>query len=183
MLRDSTSGQWYECREFLKKLVRMQAKNIPQDHWEDIVQDALIRVSRSLHTFRHQCSLKTWLFSIIKNSIIDFHRKLSHAEQYRVPSGNSSENSETEEDMADVKSHLSMEEAFIIRETLEKVTEALDEYIFTHSKPERNRKILSMVLFEGRSQIEVAQKLGCSAAVVSYIVRSVLRYIRENVRN
>jgi len=42
MLRDHSSGQWHECYIFVRKLVHAKAKNIPKDHWEDIVQDAMI---------------------------------------------------------------------------------------------------------------------------------------------
>lgn len=51
MLRDSISGHWYECRVLVKKIVHAWAKNIPQDHWEDIVQEAMIRLGKSLPSF------------------------------------------------------------------------------------------------------------------------------------
>lgn len=44
MKRDSMSGQWYECRAFMKRCVEKKAQNIPKDVWDDIVQDAMIRV-------------------------------------------------------------------------------------------------------------------------------------------
>jgi hypothetical protein len=43
MLRDHISGQWFECHLFVTKRVQIQAKNIPQDQWEDLVQEAMIR--------------------------------------------------------------------------------------------------------------------------------------------
>ncbi|MDQ6644773.1 MAG: hypothetical protein M3Y76_10010 [Chloroflexota bacterium] len=54
MLRDANSGQWYECHEFVKKHVQLQAKNIPKDHWEDLVGVIAICCSSS---FRRLMSL------------------------------------------------------------------------------------------------------------------------------
>src|SRR2546421_1907658 len=85
MLRDPRSGQWYECREFVKKLVQSQAKNIPQDHWDDLVQDAMIRVDKSLLTFHYQCTLRTWVFGIVRSCIIDAYRKFKRAGQFMEP--------------------------------------------------------------------------------------------------
>ena len=103
MLRDSKSGQWYECREFVKKRVQVQAKNIPQDHWDDIVQDAMIRINRSLITFQHRCTLRTWLFGIVRSCIIDAHRKFTHAEQLMVPPSNPHEDVEPPQQKSRIK--------------------------------------------------------------------------------
>ena len=59
MLRDSNSGQWHECYLSVKRLVQVQAKNIPEDHWDDIAQDAMIRVHKYLPTFQYQCMFRT----------------------------------------------------------------------------------------------------------------------------
>src|SRR6266699_2226514 len=82
MLRDSKSGQWYECREFVKNYVQVRAKNIPQDHWEDIIQDTMIQINKYLLTFKYQCRFKTWLFVIVRHCIIDAHRKFKYAGQF-----------------------------------------------------------------------------------------------------
>src|SRR5947208_9514177 len=82
MLRDSKSGQWYECDEYVKRLVQAHAKNIPKDHWNDIAQDAMIRVEKFLPTFKYQCALSTWLFRIVRSSIIDAYRKFKRVGQF-----------------------------------------------------------------------------------------------------
>jgi RNA polymerase sigma factor (sigma-70 family) len=85
MLRDSLSGQWYECCEFIKWLVRVQATNISRDHWDDIVQEAMIRVNKYLPTFQFHCKLRIWLFSIVRSCIIDFYRKFIRVEEALDP--------------------------------------------------------------------------------------------------
>ncbi|ABG60337.1 sigma-70 family RNA polymerase sigma factor [Cytophaga hutchinsonii] len=42
---------------------------------EDLVQETFISAFQSFHTFENKSKPKTWLFSILKNKIIDFHRK------------------------------------------------------------------------------------------------------------
>lgn len=42
---------------------------------EDIAQEVFVRVYRSLKTFRRASSLKTWLFQITTNLLIDQLRK------------------------------------------------------------------------------------------------------------
>ncbi len=42
---------------------------------EDLVQETFLSALHSLHKFRGESSEKTWLFSILKNKIIDHYRK------------------------------------------------------------------------------------------------------------
>jgi len=46
-----------------------------QETAEDLVQETFIVAFQSYHTFENKSSPKTWLFSILKNKIIDHHRK------------------------------------------------------------------------------------------------------------
>ncbi|MFL5625257.1 MAG: RNA polymerase sigma factor [Ktedonobacteraceae bacterium] len=182
MLRDPTSGQWYECNEFIKKLVQAQAKNIPKDHWEDIVQDAMIRVDKSLHSFKYQCTLKTWLFGIVRSCIIDAYRKIKYAGQFIAPPADPDDDVEREDDAFTTNRAGTVEDECITHEELHEALAALQEYVSTHGNPIRNRRILDIVIFEGRSLEEAATAVGCSAAVVGYVVRSAKRYVREKSR-
>lgn len=181
MLRDSRSGQWYECHEFVKRLVQIQAKNIPKDHWEDIVQDAMIRVDKYLLTFQYQCKLSTWLFGIVRSCIIDAHRKFMHAGQFMAPPGDPHDDVEREGDAFTANTLGTVEDELIIHDDLEKALAALREYVSLHANPTRNGRILDMVMFEGRSLTEAAKAVGCSAPVAGYVVRSAQRYVRERL--
>ena len=181
MLRDSQSGQWYECREFVRRLVQIQAKNIPRDHWEDIVQDAMIRIGKSLPSFQYQCKLRTWLFGIIRSCIIDTHRKFTRAGQFMAPLNDPQDNIEREGDEFTAHALGTVEDECIARDELDKALTALQEYVFAHAKAERNRRILDMVILEGRSLEAAAKAVGCSAAVAGYVVRSAQRYVREKL--
>ena len=181
MLRDRTSGQWYECREFVKRLVQVQAKNISQDRWDDLVQEAMMRVNKYLPTFRYQCKLTTWLFAIVRSCIIDAHRKFAHAGQFIAPPGDPNDDVECECDGINAATTKTAEDVCILRDDLRKALAALQEYVSTHAHPLRNRRILEIVMFEGRSLETAAKAVGCSAPVASYVVRSAQRYVREKL--
>lgn len=57
-------------------VARRYSRNEHDAH--DIVQDALLRASQSLHTFRRESKLSTWLHRLVANSGYDFahHRHL-----------------------------------------------------------------------------------------------------------
>ena len=46
----------------------------PEDA-RDVYQEAFLRVYRSIHTFRFDCSFHTWLYRIVTNICLDFLRK------------------------------------------------------------------------------------------------------------
>ncbi len=181
MLRDSRSEQWYECYLSVKRLVQLQAKNIPEDHWEDIAQDAMIRVHKYLPTFQYQCAFRTWLFGIVRSCIIDDYRKSTRAGQLTVSLGDTLDDTERESDAFTANAAQTVEDACITRDELGKALVALQEYVSIHANPIRNSRILEMVLLEGLSLEETAKAVGCSAPVVGYVVRSAQRYVREKL--
>lgn len=183
MLRDPESGQWYECREFVRKRIHVQAKNISQDYWDDLIQDTMIRIEKSLPTFRYHCALTTWIVGIIRSCIIDAYRKFKREGKIIVSSSEGHDNGEREGDTF-VPHHISrtIEDECILHIELAEAITALQEYLLRHQNPERNEQILNMVLFESRSLEEAAQAVGCSAPVAGYIVRSAQRYVRERLK-
>ena len=183
MLRDNQSEQWEACYEFIKRLVSGQARNISPDERDDIVHDTMIRIQRSLHTFRYECALSTWLFLLTRNRVIDFYRKRQHIELPLAALSDSHEDVEYEGEIIYVNTFTNVESICIQRENVEEVLQAIEKWIAsTHTKAVRNRKILKMVLFQGRSLEEAAKAAGCSAAVASYVVRTARSYLRKKFR-
>jgi RNA polymerase sigma factor (sigma-70 family) len=177
MIRDYLSEHWHECHEYIKKNIRKQAKNIPQDDWEDLAQNVMLQVHHSLPGFRHDCKLTTWLFQITRNSTIDTHRKLTNIGRV-IASSDPHESVEHETDSSPGGIHEKPEDLSILREELSNAIDALKEYVATHANPERNGRILDIVIFEGSSLEKAAQAVGCSAAVAGYIVRQAQRFAR-----
>jgi len=181
MLRDIESEQWYECYLFINKLVHAYAKNISNDHWDDIVQEAMIRVHKYLPTFQYQCAFRTWLFGIVRSCIIDDFRKFSRVGQHMTPPVDPHDDVEREGDEFTAHVPGTVEDMCIMRDELDKALVALQEYVSMHANPIRNARILDMVLFESRSLEETAKAVGCSAPVAGYVVRSAQRYVRERL--
>ena len=183
MLRDPNSEYWTKCRDFVEKVVYKRAKNIPQSDWEDIIQEAMIKIRKSLSAFQYKCSLKTWLFGIVNNCIIDDHRRVTRNKQYITNTTDSYDSHEEGEynDIVDIHLSRTAEEDFMIREETKQAIVALEEYIVTHGKRERNRQILNMFFYEDRSLKDAARAVGCSTAVAGYVVRSAQRYVRDKL--
>jgi RNA polymerase sigma-70 factor, ECF subfamily len=48
---------------------------------EDVCQEVLLRVVRNIHAFQHRSSLKTWLFTIVRNTALNsIRRRVAHPE-------------------------------------------------------------------------------------------------------
>jgi len=181
MLRDPTSEQWYECHIFVRGCVQMQGNTISLDDREDIVQDVMMRIHKSLHTFVYRCKLTTWIFGIVHNRITDFHRKSVRTRSFKATLPDHHDEIDHEGDTFIARSVLTPEEACINQIDLERAIVALNEYLSNHKHEERNRRILEMALFEGHSHIEAALAVGCSAPVASHVVREAQRYVREKL--
>ena len=181
MLRDNLSEHWYDCREFVRKQVHKKAGSNAQQDRDDIVQDVMGHVYRSLATFRFRCRFTTWLITIINHCIIDGYRKAQRSEQTPISSifaGDPYETSEQEAEMHHA-SVIEVEEHCILRDQLEVGMKALREYAETHAHVERNTIILSMVILEGRSIEDAAKAARCSPAVAGYVVRQAQWYARR----
>lgn len=53
----------------------LRSLNSPEEA-EDVVQDTLLQGIRGLSDFQHRCSVRSWLLSILKNRLVDYHRRL-----------------------------------------------------------------------------------------------------------
>ena len=58
-----------EIRQQMVKFAILQLKD--PDLAEDVVQEALTSAYKNAHSFKGKSALKTWVFAILKNKIID----------------------------------------------------------------------------------------------------------------
>jgi RNA polymerase sigma factor (sigma-70 family) len=149
---------------------------------EDIVQEAMLRIHRYLPAFRFNCSLRTWVFNIVRSCIIDTYRKSKHAAEFHALVDPYND-LELEDEVLIASMPITVEDECILRDELRRVMIALQEFVSLHANPARNRVILDMVIFEDRSLEETAQAVGCSAPVVGYVVRCARRFVRENTKD
>jgi len=119
------------------------AKGIVIDHHlaEDVVQDSLIKVWRSLDTFRGESSLRSWLLTITHNTAVSHLRRIrEHA--YELP------------DIAVVRSE---HDAAEIRTDMVEALAELDDL---------SRSIVVLCDVEGLSYAETAEVLDVTEATV-----------------
>ena len=184
MTRDLASDHWEACHEFVKQIVSAQAKNLPGDLREDIVQEAMIRISKFLPAFQFRCSLRTWLWATVRTSIIDAYRHARHNEHSVALQSDPPDDVEREEDAFPEIFQMAsetVEDELLKRDELYKALVAIEEYVSTHANSARNARILDMVLLEGHSLEEAARASRVSAPVVGYIVRSAQRHVRKRL--
>lgn len=178
MLIDPISEQWYDCHTFVMKLVQGQAKNISRDSWEDITQDVMMRIHHSLPSFKHQCKLRTWVYGIVHSCVIDAYRKNMRIEPFTTSLNNPPGTPDGDDNFFPAITAETVEDVCIVRDDLRNVLDALREYVASHAHPERNAKILELVLYGGFSLEEAAQAAGCSAPVAGYVVREAKSFVR-----
>jgi RNA polymerase sigma-70 factor (ECF subfamily) len=68
---------WFEYRAALKRFLHAKVSN--EADVEDLLQDILIKTHNNLDAVKVQKNVKSWLFQIANNTIIDYYRKQAHA--------------------------------------------------------------------------------------------------------
>ncbi len=69
---------WSEYRMAIKAFLHNKVSN--PDDVEDLLQEVLIRTHQNLDTLKSKDSVKSWIFQIARNTVIDFYRKRKGAE-------------------------------------------------------------------------------------------------------
>ncbi|OVE81548.1 RNA polymerase sigma factor SigZ [bacterium M21] len=107
---------------------------------EDILQDVFIRINKRLDTLKEDSKLRSWIYQITRNAIIDYYR--SHRESVEVPESLSM----PEEDMTD---RIRAELGHCMRPMIDEL-------------PTIYREAILLSEIEGVTQKEVADKQGIS---------------------
>ena len=178
MLSDHDSKHWSECLEHVKMRVQLQANNIPRDRWEDITQEAMMKISKYLPTFHYKCKLTTWIYGIVRTCIVNEIRGRPPEGVHCIPLADLQD--ETEDGFFSVHTPGPENENIRLEEEHE-VQAAIEEYLSDHGNRERNRRILEMVFIEGYHHKDAAKAVGCTGPVASYVVRSAQEYVRKKL--
>ncbi len=145
-------------QEALQLAVRLSGRT---DSAEEIVQEALLRVSKSWKTFRAEAAFRTWLFRIVINVFRDWLKK---RESLASLDG-------LENPLPDKRAERP-ESALMRQEFQEFVAERVS------ALPPRQREVLVLMMYEDLTALETAQVLGISEANV----HSTLHIARERLR-
>jgi RNA polymerase sigma-70 factor (ECF subfamily) len=144
--------------EALQLAVRLSGRT---DSAEDIVQEALLRVSKSWKSFRAEAAFRTWLFRIVINVFRDW---LKHRE--------STGSLDDLKDPPPDKKAERPESALLRQEFHEFVAERVS------ALPPRQREVLVLMTYDNLTAPQTAEVLGISEANVY----STLHIARERLR-
>ena len=124
----------------LKSITFVLIHENPQDA-KDMAQETFIKIYQKLHTFRFQCSLTTWIYSICASTCLDALRR-----QQRLITGELKESDAT-------STHVP-EDALLLDELLEHIVHEIDK------NNEKTANVLKRRLFaqESYEKISSAEK-------------------------
>lgn len=134
---------------------------------EELLQDVFIKMVRNLASFSGKSTFRTWLFSIVRNTVIDYYRRKNRRDKEEV----------AEDDTLERKSPSasSAEQEVTRREKLEYVSVAFNEL------PEKQREILFLRFMEGFSLKETARITGKSVMAVKSLQKRAQEKMSEQV--
>jgi RNA polymerase sigma-70 factor (ECF subfamily) len=145
----------------LRGYLRRRLPNL-HDDVEDVLQEVLLAIHRSRHTYRRDEPLTAWVHAIVRYKMVDFLRAHARHEALHDPL----------DDAPDLFAQASIEPAEARRD----LGKLLDEL------PERQKLPILHVKIEGRSIAEVAQLTGLSEPAVKIGVHRGLKALALKIR-
>ena len=128
---------------------------------EDITQEAFLRLWRNPAQVREVVALKGWLMRVASNAVIDRSRKPRHGDLDSVP------------ELADP---LARPDASLDRAEAARLVDAKIAML-----PERQRLALSLVYFEGLTNIEAASVMETSVEAVESLLARARKSLKESL--
>ena len=154
-------GEQQLISEFQNELgVFIRSKVKDDDVSNDILQDVLLKIYQNYSKLKKKESLKSWLYQIARNTIIDHYRKAKFSE--------------------DLPHEIMHESISANTESEEQLLKCLKPFI--HQLPDKYREALLQTDLGGLSQKEYARKTGLSYSGAKSTVqraRTKLRYLFE----
>ncbi len=139
---------------------------------EDLVQDTYVRAMRAATQFARGTNLKAWLFCILRNTFLSLHRR----RRFPLPIGG----------LAALAGLTGRGHHEWIRDDLELdrlrnvVREDIERALMTLSEPARTVVLLD---FEGLTEAEVAQVVGCAVGTVKSRLARARAALRQQLRD
>lgn len=142
----TTEQIWDEFSKGLRSFIANRVSN--PSHVEDIMQDVFIKIHTNIETLNEGSKIKSWVYQIARNTIIDFYRK--HKIKHEDIEASPFEDEEAARTL----------EGFVDQKPAQEILSGLKGMV--DGLPEKYAEALSLVEFEGLSQVELAKKLGIS---------------------
>jgi RNA polymerase sigma-70 factor (ECF subfamily) len=126
---------------------------------EDVAQEAFVKVSRSLDSFRGESRLSTWIYRIAMNTAMDHLRKPSA--RHSTPRGQGAAEGGGETDWDAAPDSAPLHDTLLIRKDMNECIRGL-----VNGLPENYRVVLALADLEELSNAEIVEVLGLSLDTV-----------------
>jgi RNA polymerase sigma-70 factor (ECF subfamily) len=160
------------CDTYRPRILRYLTRLVGQAEAEDITQDVLIKVGKSLQQFRGDSALNTWIYRIVTNSAIDSLRRRNAS---RILSSECGEIDEDKEGPS-VEETAPSVEADVIRTEMSR---CIQEFVARLSEDYRIVMVLSEM--EGFSNAEIANIIGVSLDTVKIRLHRARQRLRQEL--
>lgn len=125
---------------------------------EEICSDVFLKVFEKLDTFDEtKASVSTWIFTITRNTLTDYYR--THRVFSEIPE--------------DLPAESDIEESYCRNEMLETLADALE------ALPERERDLIILHYYSGKTLKETAEQMGISYAYVKLLHNKALAAMKR----
>ena len=172
------------------RLVRFARAKLPQRaDAEDVVQETFIAFLRSIHRYRGDCDLETYLFSLIRRKIIDSYRSAGARRICLIQDAYEGDPEERGSDPLDVVEgpvqtaswYARADEQYDRQKTV--LAEALTELVNGMKKglKFRDLEVIELLFYSQLPNKEVARTLGVDEKAVALIKHRNLKQVREYV--
>jgi RNA polymerase sigma-70 factor (ECF subfamily) len=154
---------------------------------EDIVQETFVSFIRYMNAFRGQCSLESYLFTILRTKIVDYFRRAENSKSGRVKkiSMNDSDG-ESQDFFATIASSDPTASSYLRQdESRQKVMEAFSQSLLAlmddikKSLSFERLKIVEMLFFCQASNVDAAEILKISPSQIGVVKHRCIRQIQE----
>lgn len=148
---------WEEYHTILECYIRSKLDS--QQDVEDILQDIFVKVQSNLCTLKDEEKLKSWIYSITNNAIIDYYRKRKRTCEF-----------------LDVEEHIQnpyCDEKYANGE----ISICLKNMI--NKLPDIYKQVITLVCMENMTQIEISKKLGLSYSCTKSRVQRAKKLLKD----
>ena len=139
---------------------------------EDLVQDTYVRAMRAATQFSRGTNLKAWLFCILRNTFLSLHRR----RRFPLPIGGLAALA----GLTDRGHHERRRDDLELDRLRNVVREDIERALMTLSEPARTVVLLD---FEGLTEAEVAQVVGCAVGTVKSRLARARAALRQQLRD
>lgn len=156
---------WDKHSSEIRNYIRLKVNNTYDV--EDILQDVFIKVYQNIEKLEKKDSVKSWIFTITKNKIIDFYRKkkdliISEEKLVELVGESYDENFETNN-----------------------CNKEVHDYIKTLSKdiPKKYLEVYTLYEKEGMKHKDIVDKLGISISASKVRLMRAKELLKKNIKN